>query len=220
MGCVHAHTLCDFTSYTLDNGVITTEQRQFYEDNGYLLIKKLISDEDIEHFSSLCFPGRSLWGSVTRSQDNFMSHLKCMKSLFSATTCIPRVSDNLSSRHPMHQDLHYFPFRPADRIVCSTAMERADQDTDCLVMQSPPIKFFHGLLDYDEKSPRVHVVMQKGDTVFFHLLLIHGSGPNNIRFLKECYYIDVKNMIPDHLEKEVIEFGHIKYKVTSASTLW
>ncbi|KFQ22016.1 Phytanoyl-CoA dioxygenase, peroxisomal, partial [Merops nubicus] len=34
----------------LDNDVLTTEQRQFYEDNGYLLIKKLISDEDIERF--------------------------------------------------------------------------------------------------------------------------------------------------------------------------
>ncbi|NXY47464.1 PAHX protein, partial [Ceuthmochares aereus] len=37
-------------SYTLDNNVLTTEQRQFYEDNGYLLIKKLVSDEDIERF--------------------------------------------------------------------------------------------------------------------------------------------------------------------------
>ncbi|NXW12273.1 PAHX protein, partial [Circaetus pectoralis] len=37
-------------SYTLDNDVLTTEQRQFYEDNGYLLIKKLTSDEDIERF--------------------------------------------------------------------------------------------------------------------------------------------------------------------------
>ncbi|KAF1623212.1 Phytanoyl-CoA dioxygenase, peroxisomal, partial [Eudyptes chrysolophus] len=37
-------------SYTLDNDVLTTEQRQFYEDNGYLLIKKLISDKDIERF--------------------------------------------------------------------------------------------------------------------------------------------------------------------------
>ncbi|KFQ99116.1 Phytanoyl-CoA dioxygenase, peroxisomal, partial [Nipponia nippon] len=36
--------------YTLDNDVLTTEQRQFYEDNGYLLIKKLVSDEDIECF--------------------------------------------------------------------------------------------------------------------------------------------------------------------------
>ena len=36
----------------------------------------------------------------------------------------------------MHQDLHYFPFRPAARIVCSwTAMERADEDNGCLVVQ-------------------------------------------------------------------------------------
>lgn len=35
----------------------------------------------------------------------------------------------------MHQDLHYFPFRPAARIVCAwTAMERADQDNGCLVV--------------------------------------------------------------------------------------
>lgn len=35
----------------------------------------------------------------------------------------------------MHQDLHYFPFRPADRIVCSwTAMQRADENNGCLVV--------------------------------------------------------------------------------------
>ncbi|NXL29151.1 PAHX protein, partial [Glaucidium brasilianum] len=36
--------------YTLDNNILTAEQRQFYEDNGYLLIKMLVSDEDIERF--------------------------------------------------------------------------------------------------------------------------------------------------------------------------
>lgn len=37
------------------------------------------------------------------------------------------------SRHPMHQDLHYFPFRPADRIAASwTAMERIDEENGCL----------------------------------------------------------------------------------------
>lgn len=30
--------------------MLSTEQRQFYEDNGYLLIKNLVSDEDIERF--------------------------------------------------------------------------------------------------------------------------------------------------------------------------
>ncbi|POI20484.1 hypothetical protein CIB84_015769, partial [Bambusicola thoracicus] len=36
--------------FTLDNDILTPEQRQFYEDNGYLLIRKLVSDEDIERF--------------------------------------------------------------------------------------------------------------------------------------------------------------------------
>ncbi|XP_010134644.1 PREDICTED: phytanoyl-CoA dioxygenase, peroxisomal-like [Buceros rhinoceros silvestris] len=150
---------------------------------------------------------------------------------------------NLSSRHPMHQDLHYFPFRPADRIVCAwTAMERADRDNGCLAVQpgthklplkphgypqweSPSSKFVHGLLDYDKKSPRVHIIMEKGDTVFFHPLLIHGSGINKTSGFRkcischfassECNYIDVKNTTQEHLEKELIEFGREKYKLTT-----
>ena len=35
----------------------------------------------------------------------------------------------------MHQDLHYFPFRPADNIVCSwTAMEKVHRQNGCLVV--------------------------------------------------------------------------------------
>lgn len=41
----------------------------------------------------------------------------------------------MTSRHPMHQDLHYFPFRPADRIVCAwTAMEEITRQNGCLVV--------------------------------------------------------------------------------------
>ena len=41
-----------------------------------------------------------------------------------------------TSRHPLHQDLHYFPFRPANRMVCSwTAMEeKIDRNNGCLVV--------------------------------------------------------------------------------------
>ena len=42
-----------------------------------------------------------------------------------------------SSRHPMHQDLHYFPFRPADRIVCSwTAMQPVSKNSNQLYTPS------------------------------------------------------------------------------------
>ena len=39
-------------------------------------------------------------------------------------------------------------------------------------------KMYHGIRDYNPDHPRVHLVMDKGDTVFFHPLLIHGSGMN------------------------------------------
>ena len=38
-----------------------------------------------------------------------------------------------TSRHPTHQDLHYFPVRPVDRIVCAwTAIEDATRENCCL----------------------------------------------------------------------------------------
>lgn len=36
--------------YTRDNNVLSLEQRQFYEENGFLVIKNLVSDADIERF--------------------------------------------------------------------------------------------------------------------------------------------------------------------------
>ena len=40
-----------------------------------------------------------------------------------------------TSRHPLHQDLYYFPFRPANRIVCAwTAMEHIHRGNGCLVV--------------------------------------------------------------------------------------
>ncbi|NXC96238.1 PAHX protein, partial [Certhia familiaris] len=152
-------------------------------------------------------------------------------------------SDKQTFLHPMHQDLHYFPFRPASRIVCAwTAMERAHQDNGCLIVQpgthkttlkphgypeweGKTNKLFHGLLDEDEKIPKVHLVMEKGDTVFFHPLLIHGSGINRTSGFRksischfassECHYIDVKNTTQEHLEKELQEMVGKKYNATS-----
>lgn len=37
---------------------------------------------------------------------------------------------------------------------------------------------YHGIMDYDPSHPRFHLEMEAGDTVFFHPLLIHGSGRN------------------------------------------
>lgn len=47
----------------------------------------------------------------------------------------PPDSGALTSRHPLHQDLHYFPFRPADRIVAAwTALEDVTIENGCLIV--------------------------------------------------------------------------------------
>ena len=38
---------------------------------------------------------------------------------------------------------------------------------------------YHGVKDFDpEKNDRIWVEMDAGDTVFFHPILLHGSGAN------------------------------------------
>lgn len=62
----------------------------------------------------------------------FLPRCNLRAIVLSCTCC---VSGKKTSRHPMHQDLHYFPFRPADRIVCSwTAMEKITRQNGCLVV--------------------------------------------------------------------------------------
>lgn len=36
--------------YTFDSDLLSPEQRLFYEQNGFLLIKNLVSEEDIDRF--------------------------------------------------------------------------------------------------------------------------------------------------------------------------
>ncbi|XP_058883264.1 phytanoyl-CoA dioxygenase, peroxisomal isoform X2 [Acipenser ruthenus] len=159
----------------------------------------------------------------------------------------PPDAGKKTSRHPMHQDLHYFPFRPADHIVCAwTAMERVDRSNGCLVVlpgthkgtlkqhdypdwEGGVNKMYHGIRDYDPDQQRVHLVMEKGDTVFFHPLLIHGSGMNRTQGFRkaischyassDCYYIDVKGTSQEIIEQEVKEIAQRKYNAGSDITL-
>ncbi|NWX83928.1 PAHX protein, partial [Nothoprocta pentlandii] len=269
--------------YTLDNNLLTTEQRQFYEENGYLVIRKLVSDEDIERFRkefiricnkevkplgamimrdqvlrSQAAPPEKIINKVQDFQEDeelfryctlpqILKYVECFTGpniMAMHTMLINKLpdSDKQTFRHPMHQDLHYFPFRPAERIVCAwTAMESAHRDNGCLVVlpgtHTEPLKphgypdwegknkLFHGILDFDKNSPRVHVVMEKGDTVFFHPLLIHGSGVNKTSGFRksischfassECHYIDVKNTVQEDIEKETVEIARAKFNVTA-----
>ena len=101
----------------------------------------------------------------------------------------------VDGRHPLHQDLLYFPFRPADAIVASwTALEPCTRENGCLVVvpgshkgellehASPDWEWlnlaYFGAKSVDAGTQRQHLEMEPGDTVFFHPILLHGSGRN------------------------------------------
>lgn len=107
----------------------------------------------------------------------------------------------LSSRHPLHQDAHAFPFAPFSRIVCAwTALQRVERNNGCLCVVpgshrmalmehrypqrwiGPVNRAYHGLHFEGDLNAllrhRVHLEMEPGDTVLFHPLLVHGSGAN------------------------------------------
>ncbi|KAF0029455.1 hypothetical protein F2P81_018560 [Scophthalmus maximus] len=224
--------------YTFDSDLLTPEQRLSYEQNGFVLIRNLVPEEDVDKFRKaferICrqevkVPGMLVMRDVAIAKSEFvpdqravskiqdfqedpelfrycslpqiLEYVECFTgpNIMAMHTMLinkPPDAGKKTSRHPMHQDLHYFPFRPADRIVCSwTAMEKVNRQNGCLVVlpgthtgtlqeHDYPVweggvnKMYHGVRDYNPQHPRVHLEMEKGDTVFFHPLLIHGSGMN------------------------------------------
>ncbi|XP_004451758.1 phytanoyl-CoA dioxygenase, peroxisomal isoform X1 [Dasypus novemcinctus] len=260
--------------YTLDNNVLSLEQRQFYEENGFLVIKNLVSDADIqrfrEEFEKICrqevkpqlltimrdvsiakseyVPSEKTVSKVQDFQEDkelfryctlpeILRYVECFTGpdIMAMHTMLinkPPDSGKKTSRHPLHQDLHYFPFRPSNLVVCAwTAMEHVDRNNGCLVVlpgthTGPLLKhdypqweggvniMFHGIQDYDKNNARVHVEMEKGDTVFFHPLLIHGSGRNKTQGFRKaischfagsrCHYIPVKGTSQDNIRKDIL----------------
>ncbi|GMR47269.1 hypothetical protein PMAYCL1PPCAC_17464 [Pristionchus mayeri] len=233
-----------------DGLVLSAEQKTFYFDNGYLVVRKCVPKSEIdrynERFNYICnadpseFPFLGVMRDITLAdtektvkkvtkiqfwQDDPVLFEYCkyptivdiVKDLIGIpqsnivamhTVLINKPPDTgkLSSRHPMHQDLQYFPFRPADLICAAwTAMQKINRENGCLsfvpgthkgpllphvypdwaVCRYPSTtsrqvnnKAFHGIKDFDLSLPRVHVEMDEGDTLFFHPLIHHGSGVN------------------------------------------
>ncbi|XP_056312008.1 phytanoyl-CoA dioxygenase, peroxisomal [Danio aesculapii] len=280
----HPQTL----QYTFDTDVLTQEQRIAYEENGFILIRNLVSEEDIDKFRNeferICkrevtVPGLTVMKDVSIAKSEFVEGEKAVTKLqdyqedpelfrycilpqilkyvecFTGPNIMamhtmlinkPPDTGKKTSRHPMHQDLHYFPFRPADRIVCSwTAMEKVHRENGCLVVlpgshrgslqehdypewEGGVNKMYHGVRNYDPNHPRVHLEMEKGDTVFFHPLLIHGSGMNQTNGFRkaischyasgDCYYIDVNGTTQENISNEVKDLAFRKYGADDSVT--
>ncbi len=114
----------------------------------------------------------------------------------------------VDGRHPLHQDLVYFPFRPADAVVGTwTALQRVTRENGCLVVvpgtQRGPL-LEHQNVDWEyvnagywgakgagAQLERVHIECEPGDTILFHPLILHGSGQNRTQGFRRaisCHY--------------------------------
>ncbi|XP_066991597.2 phytanoyl-CoA dioxygenase, peroxisomal-like isoform X1 [Anabrus simplex] len=257
--------------YTLDGPMLSWDQRQFYEDNGYLIITQLIEPQLLhecrERFVDICegrFPKGEMtlmkdisllklgvsgeflynklqdivWDDVLSKyilHDGLLDYVQCftgpnIMAMHSMLINKPPDSGKMTSQHPLHQDLHYFAFRPADRIVASwTAIDRVTVDNGCLEVipgshkgillrheyprwENGVNKAFHGVQGFDH-YPRIPLEMEPGDTVFFHPLLIHGSGVNSTKGFRKaischyadsaCEYIEVRGTSQENIANEV-----------------
>jgi len=121
-----------------------------------------------------------------------------------------------SSRHPVHQDLAYFPFRPANRIVAIwTAMQKINHFNGGLAVFPGTHKnrpggellnhrypnweggYNKAYFEIDDDSlslqmnELVYPEFEVGDTILFHPLVIHGSSrnkSNGFRRSISCHY--------------------------------
>lgn len=114
----------------------------------------------------------------------------------------------VDGRHPLHQDLVYFPFRPADAVVGTwTALQPVNRENGCLVVvpgthRGPLLEHqdvdweyvnagYWGAKGAGPQLERVHVECEPGDTILFHSLLLHGSGQNRTQGFRRaisCHY--------------------------------
>lgn len=144
-----------------------------------------------------------------------------------------------SSRHPPHQDLLYFPFRPVDGICAAwTAMQPITAVNGCLFVlpkshKGPLLKHeypndgivnkaYHGIQNMGAEG-MMNVEMDPGDTLYFHPLLIHGSGPNMSKEFRKaisCHYcasgvteVDIRGTLQEEIGREVEGMAKMKSKV-------
>eukprot|EP00455_Lapot_gusevi_P042961 TRINITY_DN5171_c0_g1_i1.p1 TRINITY_DN5171_c0_g1~~TRINITY_DN5171_c0_g1_i1.p1 ORF type:complete len:349 (-),score=99.10 TRINITY_DN5171_c0_g1_i1:182-1165(-) len=272
-------------------GVLTPEQRAFYDENGFIMIKGLlpadrlemyrerfckIANGEVERVPSMLMmrdvgiAKKKQMGEkfITKLQDfqddeilfQYCSEPEIIKYVSSVIGPNVRSVHSMlinkppdvgigSSRHPPHQDLWYFPFRPAEKIVASwTAMQLIDKKNGCLYVLPGTHKHkllkheypndgvvnraYHGIQGMTEQSLKgaVHLRMEPGDTVFFHPILIHGSGMNLSDGYRKaischyaatnCHFIEVTGTMQEDIAREVEEMTKMKGLEVPFADVW
>ncbi|CAK1589863.1 unnamed protein product [Parnassius mnemosyne] len=254
---------------TSPSHILSKEQLNFYQENGFLVINGLIDFGSLYNLKKRFI--HIAKGIVDKGQmtvvrepalvekgatgEDVINKLQDIHydDVFSTYVEDPRILDVVSQligsdsivathsmlinkppgtgRHPPHQDLYYFPFRPADMIVAAwTAIDHVNKENGCLYvipkshrkhglvahsMPSDSNKLYHGIMEESlaPEAERVQLAMSPGDTALFHPLLVHGSGPNvSTNYRKaitchyasgQCHYVSVQGTVQEPVAKEI-----------------
>jgi len=144
--------------YVLQNNLLTQEEIDFYNKNGFLVVRNLVGkihlDRYHKRFLQFCngevkiagldvmkdislrksdekVSGERVINKIQNYQhDDVLFEYCCLPAILKYVECFtgpdimachtmlinkPPDPGSQTSRHPLHQDLHYFPFRPANR---------------------------------------------------------------------------------------------------------
>ena len=247
------------------NGVFTAEQMQQYEKDGFILVKKLLSQQEINLYTNRFLDiangtvpkepsmtmvrdiavakkrdkdGNRIMGdmAITKLQDYMYDEVlstypKLPQALqYAQQICGPNMRamhtmlinkppdvGTGSSRHPPHQDLWYFTFRPINRIVCLwSALQPISREVGGLFVLPGSHKLPLQKHDYPQdgvvnrayfgiqhmaeekyEEHMIHLEMEPGDTVIFHPLLVHGSSRNASKITRKVIFCEAWCIIID-----------------------
>ncbi|XP_024229728.1 phytanoyl-CoA dioxygenase, peroxisomal-like [Oncorhynchus tshawytscha] len=242
--------------YSFDNDLLSTEQRISYEEDGFLLIKGLVSGEHIDRFRAaferifrreVQVPGLVVMRDMSIAKSEFIPDQKTISKLqdfqeepelFRYCSLEPaQVIRDLVTPctrtciifHSVRRTVLCGPGPPWRRFTpwWSFLVLTMAPSKNTTTQSGRVNKMYHGVRDYDPNHPRVHLEMEKGDTVFFHPLLIHGSEMNQKQGFRKaischyaganCYSIDVRGTTQENIGKEVYEITASKYAVDDAT---
>jgi ectoine hydroxylase-related dioxygenase (phytanoyl-CoA dioxygenase family) len=196
---------------------LTPDQKAFYDEQGYVLVKGLLTAEEAAAYRAEVHAldarqGETdgTWASV--AGDTAIAHCHDVHFRSAAFTRLllderltsiaqDIIGPNVQLHHnkmfikppekgspfPMHQDYPYFPHRDHSMIAVILHFDDTPEEKGCLCVYPGSHKLgplpaegsdHHASTERFPIAGATPIAAEAGDAVFFHYLLVHGSGVN------------------------------------------
>ena len=186
--------------------VLSVKERDFYEANGYIIIKNLLPISKNQIISSLAKVNLSNHNEVNKlinqysAMPQLLKYVECFTGsnimaiatqIHAGNSTVPATStDEAVNNITLCQDLFTIPIRPADKLVCAVTILNGSKESPVYFTLVPGSHKNGNLMCIESKndftlyepikdysqSPRKQIQLLPGDTLFYHPQLSHSSG--------------------------------------------